>query len=63
MDTLLILVAGAAFVIAIMAQSQAHRVGGDLTALRKRLGEVETELRRLREGPLPVPEPEPEAVP
>lgn len=63
MDTLLILVAGAAFVIAILAQSQAHRVGGDLVVLRKRLGEVETELRRLREGPLPAPEPVPEVAP
>lgn len=62
MDTLLILLAGAAFVIAILAQSQAHRVGGDLAALRKRLAEVETELRRLRDGPLPMPEPEPEPV-
>lgn len=62
MDTLLILLAGAAFVIAVLAQSQAHRLGGDLTALRKRLAEVETELRRLRDGPLPMPEPEPEPV-
>lgn len=58
MDTVLILLAGAAFVIAVLAQSQAHRLGGDLAALRKRLAEVETELRRLRDGVLPEPEPE-----
>lgn len=72
MGTLVLLLAGVGFVVALVAQAQAKRVDGDLVVLRKRLGAVEQELLRLRAGVVPVrettpeaeaePEPQPEAV-
>lgn len=64
MDGFALVFAAIAFVIAIVAQSQARRANGDVAALRKRLGAVELELRHLREAPPePAPEPQPEPEP
>lgn len=69
METLVLLVAGIGFVIAVVAQAQAKRVDGDLAVLRKRLEAAELELRRLGVGgagtesspePMAAPQPEPE---
>lgn len=47
----------AAFVIAILAKSQAHRVDSEMKTLRKRLAEAETRLRHLDDGTMPAASP------
>ncbi|MGE5516787.1 MAG: DUF2339 domain-containing protein [Bacteroidota bacterium] len=60
-DMVLILLALGGFIAAMVALSQGNRLDSDLRAVRKRLAEVETQLRRLMDGkvvpPAPVPAP------
>lgn len=62
-DVLLVLLGLGIFVFAIMAMSRTHRLDSEVRAMRKRLAEVETQLRRLgQNAPAPSAPPPAEAA-